>query len=176
TRAVIWNLHKVMAIKDEIFVAHQLTSEEKHRRDRARFSIDPERGDRLSYRHLNRPQFALWGREFAWNMKTRDWMLNIMKRLKWLRRVLPDWHRPERDFRDWYLSLLPGFEQAARRTSDYERFLQVLRLPEEVSGYREIRYPKMAEARARAEKLLQPEAAAEGVQRESRSVPKPERV
>ncbi|MCP5523360.1 MAG: 2-oxoacid:acceptor oxidoreductase family protein [Verrucomicrobiales bacterium] len=176
TRAVIWNLHKVMAIKDEIFVAHQLTSEEKHRRDRARFSIDPERGDRLSYRHLNRPQFALWGREFAWNMKTRDWMLNIMKRLKWLRRVLPDWHRPERDFRDWYLSLLPGFEQAARRTSDYERFLQVLRLPEEVSGYREIRYPKMAEARARAEKLLQPEAAAEGLQRESRSVPKPERV
>jgi indolepyruvate ferredoxin oxidoreductase len=164
-----------MAIKDEIFVAHQLTSEEKRRRDAARFSIDPARGDRLSYRHLNRPQFTLWGREFAWNMKTRDWMLNIMKRLKWLRRVLPDWHQPEREFRDWYLSLLPEFEQASRQQADYARFVEVLRLPEEVSGYREIRYPKMAAARARAEKLLRAEAPTEAAQGVPSPVAEPER-
>jgi len=47
---VIWNLHKVMLIKDEIYVAHLLTSEEKRRRDRARYQVDPARGDRLHYR------------------------------------------------------------------------------------------------------------------------------
>lgn len=154
TRAVIWNLHKVMAIKDEVFVAHLLTSEEKHRRDCARYQVDPARGDRLSYRHLNRPQFNLWGREFAWDMKTRDWMLNLVKRMKWLRRLLPEWHRPEREFRDWYLGLLPQFESRRPEGAAYERFVQVLCLPEQVSGYREIRYPKMDAARRQAEAWL----------------------
>ncbi|RME89979.1 MAG: indolepyruvate ferredoxin oxidoreductase [Verrucomicrobia bacterium] len=154
TRAVIWNLHKVMAIKDEIFVAHQLTSEEKRRRDRARFNVDPTRGDRLIYRHLNRPQFTLWGRDFAFNIKTRDWMLNFMKRLRMLRRWLPEWHRKEREFRDWYESLLPLFEQRDRRADDYETWLALLRLPEKVSGYRDIRYPKMDAVRAEAAELL----------------------
>lgn len=151
TRAVVWNLHKVMAIKDEIYVAHLLTSEEKHRRDRARYQVDPARGDRLEYRHLNRPQFTLLGREVAWDMKTRDWMLNLMKRMRWLRRVLPDWHRREREFRDWYVSLLPRFTDLATDASRYRTFLKVLQLPESVTGYREIRYPKMDAARRQAE-------------------------
>lgn len=154
THAVIWNLFKVMAIKDEIYVAHLLTSDEKHRRDRVRYQVDPQRGDRITYRHLNRPQLTLWGREFAWNMKTRDWMLNIMKRLKWLRRVLPEWHRKERDFRDWYLGLLPRFEAFADKPAAREQFLRILRLPEQVSGYREIRYPKMDAVREQAERWL----------------------
>ncbi|MBM3879777.1 MAG: indolepyruvate ferredoxin oxidoreductase [Verrucomicrobia bacterium] len=153
TRAVIWNLHKVMLIKDEIYVAHLLTSEEKHRRDRARYDIDPARGDRVEYRHLNRPQFTLWGRHLAWNLKTRDWMLDLVKRQKWLRRVLPDWHRPEREFRDWYLGLLPQFNSALG-AGPYATFVKVLRLPEAVTGYREIRYPKMTAARAQAELWL----------------------
>lgn len=151
TRAVIWSLHKVMAIKDEIYVAHLLTSEEKHRRDRARYQVDPARGDRIEYRHLNRPQFTLLGREIAWDMKTRDWMLNLMKRLRWLRRVLPDWHRREREFRDWYTNLLPRFTDLATDASRYRTFLKVLQLPESVTGYREIRYPKMDAARRQAE-------------------------
>ncbi len=154
TRAVIWNLHKVMAIKDEIYVAHLLTSEEKHRRDQARYQVDPARGDRLEYRHLNRPQFTLLGREIAWDMKTRDWMLNLMKRLRWLRRVLPDWHRRERDFRDWYADLLPRFADLASDATRYRSFLKVLELPESVTGYREIRYPKMEAARQQAERWL----------------------
>ena len=38
--AAIHNLHRAMAIKDEVFVAHQLTSEQKYARDRERFGID----------------------------------------------------------------------------------------------------------------------------------------
>ncbi len=154
TKAVIWNLHKVMVIKDEVYVAHLLTSEEKRRRDRDRYNVDPERGDRLEYGHLNRPQFTLWGRNIAWDMKTRDWMLHIVKRMKWLRRSLPGWHRQEAEFRDWYMGLLPSFAQAAGDPRHYELFLRVLSLPEAVTGYREIRYPKMAAAREQAEKWL----------------------
>lgn len=155
TKAVIWNLHKVMAIKDEVFVAHLLTSVEKRRRDEARYGVDPGRGDQIEYRHLNRPQFTVFGRTVAWDMQTRDWMLNLMKHQRWLRRVLPDWHREEREFRDWYLGLLPGFARAAAKPEGYALYVRLLRLPESVSGYREIRYPKMTAAREQARVWLQ---------------------
>src|SRR5258708_38939179 len=64
TRAVLKNAFKVMAIKDEIYVAHLLTSPEKRQRDRVRFNIDPANGDRLTYRHINRPEFVVFGRRF----------------------------------------------------------------------------------------------------------------
>ncbi len=159
TKAVIWNLHKVMLIKDEVYVAHLLTSEEKHRRDRARYNVDPQRGDRIEYRHLNRPQFTFRGRDFAWDMKTRDWMLDLIKHMRWLRRALPDWHRPEKEFRDWYQTLLPRFGDSVRGRVSYELFVRILRLPESVSGYREIRYPKMQAARTQAETWLRQLAA-----------------
>lgn len=150
TRAVIWNLHKVMLIKDEVYVAHLLTSEEKRRRDRARYQVDPARGDRIFYRHLNRPQFTVLGRELAWDMKTRDWMLSLVKRMRWLRRLLPEWHRPEKEFREWYAGLIPQFVEAGPDAEDYPIWVKVLGLPEAVTGYREIRYPKMAAAQEQA--------------------------
>jgi indolepyruvate ferredoxin oxidoreductase len=154
TKAVIWNLHKVMLIKDEVYVAHLLTSEEKRRRDRARYGVDPVRGDRIDYRHLTRPQITVFGRSVAFDIVTRDWMLEIVKRMRWLRRALPDWHRPEREFRDWYLDLLPRFAGVVGDAAAYEAFVRVLRLPEGVTGYREIRYPKLAAARRQAEVWL----------------------
>ncbi len=154
TRAVIWNLHKVMAIKDEVFVAHQLTSEEKYRQDRARFDVDPARGDRLEYRHLNRPEFALLGRRFAWDMTTRDWMLKIMSKMRWLRRALPQWHTKEKDFRDWYANLVQQHHAFAADPHRYELFVKLLNLPADVTGYREIRYPKISAAQTQADEWL----------------------
>jgi indolepyruvate ferredoxin oxidoreductase len=154
TKAVIENLHRVMLIKDEVYVAHLLTSEEKYRRDRRRFNVDPARGDTIEYRHLNRPEFVVLGRRIAWDMKTRDWMLRLMKRMRWLRHALPGWHAEERSFREWYKGLLTRFEDCASDPERYRRFVQILRLPESVTGYREIRYPKIAAARAQAETWL----------------------
>jgi len=87
-------------------------------------------------------------------MKTRDWMLNLFKRMRWLRRLLPDWHRREREFRDWYLSLLPGFKDASENDDAYRAYVRLMELPSMVSGYREIRYTKMEAARARADEIL----------------------
>jgi len=155
TRALIWNLHRVMAIKDEVYVAHLLTSEEKLRRDRARYDVDPERGDQIHYRHLNRPEFNILGIRFAWDMKTRDWMLRLMRRQRWLRRALPQWHAKEKDFREWYRKAAQEAAYHLNQPDSYERVVELLNLPEAVTGYREVRYPKITEARTQANALMQ---------------------
>ena len=152
TRAVIHQAFKVMAIKDEVYVAHLLTSPEKRERDRARYRIDPSNGDRLLYRHLSRPEFIVFGKSIRWDMVTRDWQLQIMKRLKFLRRILPSWHRAEKDFRDWYLQLASHFDADDEKA--YATWVQILQVPEEVRGYREIRRPAMNAARKKVERLL----------------------
>jgi len=70
-----------------------------------------------------------------------------------LRRVMPQWHRREREFRDWYIPLVENFRNVDSREA-YDRYVQALRCVEEVRGYREVRYPKMEEARRKVEGLL----------------------
>lgn len=153
TKAVIHNLHKAMAIKDEVYVAHLLTSEEKTRRDHHRYHVDPARGDRIVYRRINRPEFVLFGKHLRFKFSPQKWQLNLLKHFRWLRAAMPQWHRPEREFRDWYVRLVSDF-RAMDSKSAYDRYVQALRCVESVRGYREIRYPKMAEARRNAEAAL----------------------
>jgi indolepyruvate ferredoxin oxidoreductase len=152
TRAVLHNLAKVMLIKDEVWVAHLLTNPEKLARDRERYGVDPARGDSISYRHVNRPRFELGRFHVEFDVRTRDWQLNLMKRMKFLRRLLPDWHRAEREFRDWYARQAAAFDP--RDAAEYEAWLSVLRCPEEVRGYRHVRHPKQEAARRAAEATL----------------------
>jgi indolepyruvate ferredoxin oxidoreductase len=153
TRSVIWNLHKAMIIKDEVYVAHLMTSEEKTRRDRHRYHVDPKRGDKIIYHHLNRPEFNVLGRDIRFKFSPKKWQLNVLKHFRWLRRVMPQWHRREREFRDWYIPLVENFRNVDSREA-YDRYVQALRCVEEVRGYREVRYPKMEEARRKVEGLL----------------------
>jgi indolepyruvate ferredoxin oxidoreductase len=153
TQAALWNLHRVMAIKDEVYVAQLLSSEEKYEADRERYQVRPELGDRMSHRHLNRPEFTLGGRLLRFKIRTRPWMLRLMRRGKFLRRMLPTWHARERAFRAWYFDLADQFT-APTDAAAYATWLKLLRLPEEATGYREVRYPRMEAARARAKELL----------------------
>ena len=58
----------------------------------------------------------------------------------------PSWHERERAFRDWYgprpSGRLPA-DGRQRRAAE-----EALRLPETVTGFREVRYPKEDAARA----------------------------
>ena len=153
TEAALWNLHRVMAIKDEVYVAYLLSSEEKYEQDRERFNVRPELGDRLTHRHLNRPEFTIGRRTLRFKIKTRPWMLQVMRRAKFLRRMLPTWHARERGFRDWYFNVTDQFV-APTDPAAYATWLKILRLPEEVTGYREVRYPRMEMAQKRAEEML----------------------
>jgi indolepyruvate ferredoxin oxidoreductase len=153
TPAAIHNLHRAMAIKDEVFVAHQLTSGRKYARDRERFGIDPASGDRLGYVHLNRPAFDLLGMHLEWDMATRDWQLRLVRRARFLRRLMPSWHRRERAFRDWYEREVIGAVAGGRLAGGAAE--EALRLPEGVTGFRGVRHPKEDAARARFARLME---------------------
>ena len=154
TKAAIRYLHKVMLIKDEVYVAHLLTSEEKLQRDKELYKVDTANGDRIQYVHLNRPHFTVMGFDVEGDIDTRNWQLNLMKRMKFLRRWLPQWHAKEKAFREWYIirvidTFAPNGEEA------YEKHLQALECAEEVRGYRDIRYPKMEVAQQTVENLFE---------------------
>ena len=154
TAAAVRNLAKVMAIKDEIYAAHLLTCPEKYARDRARYNVDSARGDRITYRHLNRPHFRFLGHDFRPDLKMHDWQLRLVARMKFLRRLFSAWwHVEERDFIAWYEDLLKQFR--CDDAASYATWVKVLSLPDEVRGFRSVRQPKMAAAKRRAAELLE---------------------
>ena len=153
TKAAIKYLHKVMLIKDEVYVAHLLTSETKLRRDKELYNVDEANGDKIKYVHLNRPRFTIMGRDLQWDMNTKNWQLNLMKRMRFLRRLLSQWHKLEKVFRDWYIAeVIDTFAPHDRES--YEDHVSAIEVAEEVRGYREVRYPKMENARTKVEELL----------------------
>ncbi len=151
TRAVIWNLGKVMMIKDEVYVAMMYTSPEKYRRDRRRFSVNPANGDKIKYLHLNRPEFEIAGFKLRFHLKGRDWHMRILRHCRWLRTLLPGWHAREKVFRDWYMRLVDTCE--LHEPWLYNLWLDIMRSPEPVTGFREVRYPKMDAAQSRVKEL-----------------------
>jgi indolepyruvate ferredoxin oxidoreductase len=152
TRALICNLFKVTAIKDEIYVAHLLTSREKYEQDLKRWKLVLENGDKIKYRHFTRPSFNVGGWVIEFDLMTSDWMLKIMKKVKFLRGWLSDWHRDEKDFRDWYFGLLEHIQ--TEPGNRYNDWVKVLSLPEKVRGYRQIRWQKQAQVRSEAASIL----------------------
>ena len=153
TKAAIDALHRVMLIKDEVYVAQLLTSEEKLHRDKQRYNVDEANGDRIHYVHINRPRFTVMGIDFEADINTRNWQLNLMKRMKFLRRWLSHWHAKEKAFRDWYLNrVIDTF--APTEGESYDTHVRAIQAVETVRGYREIRYPKMEQAKSEVERLL----------------------
>jgi len=140
THAAIWNLAKVMLIKDEPYVAYLLTRYEKKVRDIAKYGVDEANGDRLVYRHHTSPEFNIGKHKIRLRITTSDWQLRLVRHMKWWRK-LPGWHTRETTFRDWYIGLLDQVNLS--HDAGYATALTVLKSPEPVTGYREIRYPKM---------------------------------
>ncbi|MCB4756717.1 MAG: 2-oxoacid:acceptor oxidoreductase family protein [Elusimicrobia bacterium] len=153
TSAVIANLYKCMAIKDEIWVAQLLVSPEKYERDRERYKIDFSNGDKVTYLHFNRPRFTVFGMNLEFDVNTSDWMLYLMASAKFLRVLLPGWHRKEKEFRDWYISLVDRF-MYFQSPEDYHHFVDALTVVEKVRGYRETRFAANEEAQRSAGAFL----------------------
>jgi indolepyruvate ferredoxin oxidoreductase len=151
TIAVIWNLAKVTLIKDEPYVSYLLTRYEKKHRDISKYGVDMSNGDRLIYRHHTNPEFNIGRRRIRVKITTRDWQLKLVSHCRWWRK-LPGWHKHEVAFRDWYVGLL----SRVNLSTDYDKAVRVLKSPEEVTGYREVRYPKQDRARQRVEAELGP--------------------
>lgn len=154
TAAAILGVAKVMLIKDEPYVAYLLTRYEKKQRDIAKYNVDPANGDKLVYRHHTNPEFNIGKHRVRFKITTTDWQLKLVSHMKWWRK-LPGWHRRETSFRDWYISLLDRLTLDS--DAGYDRALRVLKSPEQVTGYREVRYPKQDRAREAVDaELAQP--------------------
>jgi len=153
TRTVIEQAFRVIAIKDEFYVADLLSRPAKRKADEARYRIDASRGDRLTVRHFNQPEFPIGSRRFRFKLVTRDWQLRGIRRLRFLRDLWPGWHREEKAFRDTYLAQVEQF--LAPDEAAYQRWLTLLRGPEQVRGYRALRRPAMARVMRQAEEALQ---------------------
>jgi len=143
TRAVIWNLAKVMMIKDEIYVSMLYTSPEKYKRDRRRFNVNPANGDKITYLHINVPEFPIGGRKIRFRLLGRDWMYRVVRHCRWMRNLLPQWHAKETAFRQWYMDIVDNCDLAAPHDpAIYSLWLEIFKSPEGVTGYREIRFAK----------------------------------
>ncbi len=154
TRAAVWGVAKAMLIKDEPYVAYLLTRYEKKQRDMAKYAIDPANGDRLVYRHHTSPEFPVGPYRLRLKITTTDWQLKLVSKFTWLRK-LPGWHRREVELRDWYIGLIDQLKFG--NSAEYNQAVRVLRCLDDVTGYREIRYPKMDAARKMvAEDLARP--------------------
>ena len=143
TEKFIWNLAKVMLVKDEVYVSYLLTRFEKKHRDILKYGVDIANGDRIVYRHHTKPEFKLFNWRVRINLTTTDWMLQLVSRLKFLRKI-PGWHGEEKRFGEWYMKLPSRLDLATDES--YALAARILDCPADVTGYREIRYPKMRQA------------------------------
>ncbi len=170
TKSVIRNLAKVMAIKDEIYTPQLLTDEEKLERDKVRYNIDEKNGDKITYEHLNRPEFEVFGKQWRFNLPqwlAHNWLMRLFKHQKWIRPALDrwGWHKTERGFRDWYSNEVISYFLTTAPVN-FDQALRALRVindpyrPDEfaVTGFREVVWPKMEKARKQFEELKSPGA------------------
>jgi indolepyruvate ferredoxin oxidoreductase len=154
TKAAIWNLAKVMLIKDEPYVAYLLTRPEKRIRDYAKYNIDPANGDTIKYKRTNCPEIPFFGKKIRLSVRPYNWQYKLLSKFTFVRK-LPGWHKREKQFRDWYAGLLDRVDLSTER--NYASALRMLNCPQEVTGYREVRYPKQEAIKRQIEtELTQP--------------------
>ncbi len=110
TRAVIFNLANAMLIKDGVFLAELSTSPEKYARDREKYNVNRANGDRIRYRHMWRWEMSFAGRTMRLSMSVYKWMLQVLKRLRYLRSLFPYWHKRQKEYLRTYERRIAEFE------------------------------------------------------------------
>jgi indolepyruvate ferredoxin oxidoreductase len=132
-------LARTYLVKDEIFVAHQMISPLLKARDR---SLYGELGTSYRKKRMNRPQLPLFGKSIEFDISPKDWMLAVARHARWLRYILPSWHRKEREIaRTIRTKVLTEHKELS--AEEKRSFLKRL---ENVKGYREVRYKKAQSA------------------------------
>jgi len=149
TRAVVGNLAKLMLIKDEFYVPYLLTSYEKLRRDRQIYNVNPANGDRIRYRRTFHPRF--FGRQV--DIRSPHWTLYLLRNLRFLRHVMPWYRYQDRKLLRWYKQVVDDFTTID--DAHYEPYVEALRSVESITGYAEVRWPKIKAAQDRAMQILQ---------------------
>lgn len=132
TRA-LRTLARTYFIKDEVFVAHIMISPLMKIREQNSYS---KIGKGFETSHINRPHFDLFGKSIEFDINPKEWMLKIMRHLRVLRFLMPNWHKKEKyiasKVRNELMEVIPKLKEDEKR----RRLVEV----ENIKGYREIRY------------------------------------
>lgn len=122
-------LAKTYFIKDEVFIAHMMISPMRRSEDQQNYS---QLGKSFKKTFINRPSFDFGKKKIEFDFSPTPWMLGLMRHARFLRLILPEWHKKERE-----ISLKVRTQILASRL-DYK----TLKRLDSIKGYREFRYEK----------------------------------
>ncbi len=120
-------LAKTYFVKDEVFVAHQMISPMRRKNDSNLYS---DIGTETRKTFINRPSFDIGSKKFEFDFSPGPWMLKLMRQARFLRDVLPEWHKKER------LISLEIRRKLLSQGLDYSNLKKL----ENIKGYRDVRY------------------------------------
>lgn len=120
-------LAKTYWIKDEVFVSHLMISPVKTKTDEARYQ---QLGTSFEVVHINRPSFLVMGRKVEFDFSPKGWMLKMMRHMRILRLVMPEWHSQEKAISEKIRT------EILANTLPKKRLMEL----DNVKGYREVRY------------------------------------
>ncbi|MBC7537695.1 MAG: 2-oxoacid:acceptor oxidoreductase family protein [Bacteriovorax sp.] len=120
-------LAKTYFIKDEVYIAHMMISPMRRIKDEETYRT---LGSGFTKKFINRPSFDIGSKKIEFDFSPKPWMLRIMRHARFLRSLLPSWHKLERE-------IAHGIKQRILGSSlNYSE----LKLLENIKGYREVRY------------------------------------
>lgn len=125
----IRTMAKTYFVKDEVFIAHMMISPMRRLNDLEKYR---ELGKSFRKVFINRPSFNLGNKVIEFDFSPRPWMLALMRHARFLRPLLPQWHKLERSIA---LSIKSKILEKALTYSE-------LKALENVKGYRDVRYQK----------------------------------
>jgi indolepyruvate ferredoxin oxidoreductase len=121
---------KTYWIKDEVFVSHLMISPIKTALDHSRYG---DIGSSYEIVHINRPAFDIGNKKIEFDFSPKHWMLKIMRHLRILRSLMPQWHKEERRIAHQIRQeVLSGISLSRLKELDA------------IKGYREVRYKSAA--------------------------------
>lgn len=122
---------KTFFIKDEVFISHMMISPLLKARDNHQYK---NLGTSYKKKRINRPSFNLFGKNIEFDISPKDWMLKSMRHARFLRVILPSWHKKEKFIA---LEIKKRLFDIVPKAVDV---LFELKKLDEIKGYREVRY------------------------------------
>jgi indolepyruvate ferredoxin oxidoreductase len=89
-----------------------------------------ELGTSFEVVHINRPAFVVGGKKIEFDFSPKPWMLKLMRHLRILRLLMPEWHSNEKDI------ALNVRNEILSGSLSRQRLMEL----DTIKGYREVRY------------------------------------
>ena len=120
-------LTKTYFIKDEVFIAHVMISPMRAAGDHELYK---NIGSGFKKVFINRPSFDIGSKKIEFDFSPKPWMLKLMRHARFLRPLMPVWHKAER-------AICLTTREKIIGSSLYYSELKAL---ENIKGYREVKY------------------------------------